>query len=102
MGLISLFIFPAVSFAAWWNPLTWFNSKNDESINQSTSTNDQNSFALASCIGDAEDSYYLVWNTICSEEGKENLCSGFLGSPRDIQYTQILQTDKQQCIEIYK
>ncbi|MEI6057615.1 MAG: hypothetical protein WCQ60_01415 [bacterium] len=58
--------------------------------------------ALDTCISQAEADYDGTWNSLCQADGKQALCTEFVGSPKDVEYTKILQTDKQQCIDRYK
>ena len=66
---------------------------------QATSTSDM---ALANCLSQADSEYDQRWNTLCTEMGQGELCDSFIGSPKDIQLTQIRNQEQGLCATLYK
>lgn len=74
-----------------------------ESMSEQLNDNMEKSRDLISqCIADAESNYNGTWDTLCERDGKRDMCTDFVGSPKDEEYIRILQTDKQNCIAQYK
>ena len=58
--------------------------------------------SLQSCLNLAEQDYIDVQNSLCQQTGRQPLCQEFIGSPKDIEFTKILNDKKQLCINTYK
>jgi hypothetical protein len=57
---------------------------------------------LASCLAQADAEYDQKWNGLCAQMSQGDYCGGFVGSPKDIQFTQIKDQQKALCATLYK
>ena len=57
---------------------------------------------LQNCLVQAETEYNQKWNSLCNQSGQADFCKSFVGSPKDIQFTQIEGQQKALCISLYK
>ena len=60
------------------------------------------SLQLATCLSQAEVDYDQKWNGLCEQEGRPLYCSEFVGSPKDVQFSQIKNQQKTLCVTLYK
>ena len=67
-----------------------------------TATTSAYTLQLASCLAQAETDYDQKWNSLCQKEGQSDYCNEFVGSPRDVQFTQIKDQEKAICASLYK
>ena len=65
---------------------------------QSTSTD----LALADCLSQADVEYDQRWNALCADMGQPKFCNAFVGSPKDMQFVQVRDQEKDQCMTLYK
>ncbi|HEV8677627.1 MAG TPA: hypothetical protein VN701_02245 [Candidatus Paceibacterota bacterium] len=78
--------------------------KKDSNQNFSTATSSQDFSGLqfTNCLAQADTEYDQKWNSLCQQEGEADYCQAFVGSPKDIQLTQIRNQEKIQCATLYK
>ena len=58
--------------------------------------------ALISCLNVAATNYNQKWNALCRADGQVDACTAFIGSPKDIQFTQIKDQEQTLCATLYK
>jgi hypothetical protein len=58
--------------------------------------------ALADCVGAADQKYKDTWEALCGQMGKVGNCIEFIGSPRDVQFSQLRNEEKTLCTKLYK
>lgn len=76
--------------------------KNQASLKQQNELLGGRADSLKKCLDLAEQNYEFEQTSICEKMGDGALCSQFYGTPKDIELTKILQTDRQLCADLYK
>lgn len=73
---------------------------------QQQQTADYNNMQLIKCLGAADQKYTDTWASVCAQAGDTSgvggLCNTFVGSPKDVQFTQLRDQEKAQCATLYK
>jgi hypothetical protein len=52
---------------------------------------------LSDCVRAADEKYKMTWATLCSQGGKAGYCADFIGSPKDVQFSQLRNEEKALC-----
>jgi hypothetical protein len=58
--------------------------------------------ALQSCFNEADQNYIAVQDSLCLQTGRQAGCQEFIGSPKDIEFSKILDDQKRICVDTYK
>ncbi len=61
-----------------------------------------NNKSLTDCVKAADDKYKATWSTLCSQAGKVGYCTDFVGSPKDLQFSQLRNDEKSLCARLYR
>ncbi|TWI60486.1 hypothetical protein IQ16_07606 [Bradyrhizobium huanghuaihaiense] len=66
-------------------------------------TDATNNKLLYECVKAADEKYKMTWSTLCSQGGgKGGYCPEFIGSPKDVQFSQLRNEEKALCAKLYK
>jgi hypothetical protein len=58
---------------------------------------------LQACLDDADVKYKQTWASICGQLGaSDGSCAEFIGSPKDLEFSQLRNQEKTLCATLYK
>ena len=100
--LVLLFALVGISVWFWQDHHSLVGQLSEVRQQTSMASTSTSGLALANCMSLAEVEYDEKWNSLCEQEGQADYCVQFVGSPRDVQFTQIKDQEKAQCITLYK
>jgi hypothetical protein len=67
-------------------------------LSQTTNSNNR---ALADCLQAADQKYKDTWKALCEKSGSFGQCIEFVGTPRDIEFSQLRLDEMAMCAKLY-